>query len=55
LGHIYALDSERVSLEKEIGIMDDFYELELQTGALISPFAYSKKVWGKTKSSTPIF
>ena len=49
------LDSEMVSLEKEIAIMDDFYELELQTGAVISPIVYSKKVWGSTRSYTPIF
>ena len=50
------LDSEIVSLEKEIAIMDDFYELELQTGAVISPIVYSKKVWGSARRSyTPIF
>ncbi|REG83599.1 nucleotidyltransferase domain-containing protein [Algoriphagus antarcticus] len=48
-------DSDIVPLEKELEIMDDFYELELRTGAVISPIIYSKSVWDKTRSFTPLF
>ncbi|MEB2783419.1 nucleotidyltransferase domain-containing protein [Algoriphagus persicinus] len=49
------LDSDYVPLSKEIAIMDDFYELELQTGAIISPIIYSKSDWNKTRRSTLLF
>lgn len=49
------LDSDSVSLAKEIAIMDDFYELELQTGAIISPLVYSKNDWNTTRKSSLLF
>jgi hypothetical protein len=35
--------------------MDDFYELELKTGAVISPIVYSKILWNKTRTLTHLF
>ncbi len=49
------LDEDTIDLETEKSIMDDFYELELKTGAAISPLIYTKKVWNKTRSLTPLF
>ena len=49
------LDSDTVSLEKVLTIMDDFYDLELLKGAVISPIIYSKSVWKKTRTFTPLF
>jgi len=49
------LDSDNVPLSKEIAIMDDFYDLELQAGAVISPIVYSKSYWNKTRRSTLLY
>lgn len=49
------LDQEAISSEKEKSIMDDFYELELKTGNVISPLIYSKLVWNKTRPVTRLY
>ncbi|PZX57934.1 nucleotidyltransferase domain-containing protein [Algoriphagus chordae] len=49
------LDLDKVPLSKEIAIMDDFYELELRTGAIISPIIYSKSNWNNTRRNTLLF
>ncbi|MEP0712330.1 nucleotidyltransferase domain-containing protein [Algoriphagus sp.] len=49
------LDLDKVPLAKEIAIMDDFYELELRTGVVISPIVYSKSYWNKTRKCTQLF
>jgi predicted nucleotidyltransferase len=49
------LDQETVDPETEKSIMDDFYELELKTGTIISPLIYSKKHWNKTRPATRLF
>lgn len=49
------LDQEQISPEKEKSIMDDFYELELKTGNVISPLIYSKSVWNKTRPVTWLY
>lgn len=49
------LEEDTIDLVKEKSIMDEFYELELQTGASISPLIYSKKVWNKTRPMTSLF
>lgn len=49
------LEDETIDLVKEKSIMDEFYELELQTGLSISPLIYSKKEWNKTRPMTSLF
>jgi predicted nucleotidyltransferase len=49
------LDSHKVPFEFETKFMDEFYELELQTGEIISPLIYSKKEWNSNYSITPLF
>jgi uncharacterized protein len=49
------LDKDQVSFDLETQIMDDFYELELQTGAVLSPLIYGKKEWLKRYKITPLF
>jgi predicted nucleotidyltransferase len=49
------LDKDKVSFDLETQIMDDFYELELQTGAVLSPLIYGKKEWLHKYKITPLF
>jgi hypothetical protein len=35
--------------------MDEFYDLELQTGEIFSPLIYSKKEWESNYSITPFY
>ncbi|MBN7809871.1 nucleotidyltransferase domain-containing protein [Algoriphagus sp. H41] len=49
------LDQETVDPETEKSIMNDFYELELATGAVISPLIYSKRLWNQSRPVTPLF
>lgn len=49
------LKSVNISFDFETKFMDDFYEIELETGAVISPLIYSKKQWMEDYISTPLF
>lgn len=49
------LNKPNVSFEFETKFMDEFYELELETGEIISPLIYSKKDWDSNYSITPLF
>lgn len=49
------LNSKNISLDVEKKIMDEFYELELETGEVISPLVYSKMDWNNKHSSTPLY
>lgn len=49
------LNLTNITFDLETKIMDEFYELELETGEIISPLVYSKKNWNKKHSSTPLF
>ena len=35
--------------------MDEFYELELDTGEIISPLIYSKTDWSNNRNVTPLY
>jgi uncharacterized protein len=35
--------------------MDEFYDLELEIGEIISPLIYSKTEWNSNHSVTPLF
>jgi uncharacterized protein len=49
------LNKPNVPFEFETKFMDEFYELELETGEIISPLIYSKKDWDSNYSITPLF
>lgn len=49
------LKSVNISFDFETKFMDDFYEIELETGAVISPLIYSKQQWMEDYISTPLF
>ena len=49
------MDSDTVSFEEETKIINEFYELELETGEVISPLVYSKTEWIKNHSVTPLY
>lgn len=49
------LSNPDISFEFETKFMDEFYDLELETGEIISPLIYSKKEWYSNYSITPLF
>ncbi len=49
------LNKKTISFEIETKLMDDFYELELETGEIFSPLVYSKSDWTKNYSLTALF
>ena len=49
------LSSPNISFDIETKFMDDFYDLELETGEIISPLIYSKMEWINNYSITPLF
>ncbi|MFC0878772.1 nucleotidyltransferase domain-containing protein [Saccharicrinis sp. FJH2] len=49
------LNNPSVPFEFETKFMDAFYELELETGEIISPLIYSKSEWNSNYSITPLF
>lgn len=49
------LNSKNISFEFETRFMNEFYDLELETGELISPLIYSKKDWDSSHFITPLY
>jgi uncharacterized protein len=49
------INSTKVSFDFETKFMDEFYELELETGEIFSPMIYSKNDWKTNYSITPLF
>lgn len=49
------LNRQNISFDFETKFMDEFYELELETGEIISPLFYSKTDWDANHSVTPLF
>jgi predicted nucleotidyltransferase len=49
------LNKPNVPFEFETKFLDEFYELELETGEIISPLIYSKNDWDSNYSITPLF
>ena len=49
------LNLKEVSFDLETKLMDEFYELELETGEIISPLIYSKTDWVKNHLFTPLY
>jgi predicted nucleotidyltransferase len=49
------LKEKNISFERETAIMDDFYELELETGQIFSPMIFSKYDWKNKYFITPLY
>ena len=49
------LNTPKVSFDFETKFMDEFYELELETGEIFSPLIYSKSDWKSKYSITTLF
>lgn len=49
------LNRQNISFDFEIKIMDDIYEVELETGEIFSPLIYSKNDWNINHAVTPLF
>ena len=49
------LNTKKISFETETRLMDEFYELELETGEILSPLVYSKTEWSDFHTMTPLF
>jgi uncharacterized protein len=49
------LNSRNISFDLEKKFMDEFYELELETGEIISPLVYTRNDWNERRSITPLY
>jgi uncharacterized protein len=49
------INQPNISFENETKFMDAFYELEVETGEIISPLIYTKKDWTENYNFTPLF
>ncbi len=52
---LFLLDQSTVPFDLETALMDDMYELELETNNVISPIVYSKNEWKNKYASTQLF
>lgn len=49
------LNNTTITFDFETKLMDQLYELELETGEIISPLIYTKKEWLENHPITPLF
>lgn len=49
------LNSKSIPFLLETKIMDEIYEIELETGEIISPLIYSKEEWNSKYRQTPLY
>jgi len=49
------LNNQRVNFDFEKRIIDALYEIEIETGEVISPLVYSKNEWNLNHSVTSLF
>lgn len=49
------LNIPKVSFELEKRLIDELYEIEIETGEVISPLIYSKNEWNERFGITPLF
>lgn len=49
------LNADHIPFEVETNLMDAFYDLELETGEVISPMIYSKSDWNNNQVWTPLY
>ncbi|MEI6141105.1 MAG: nucleotidyltransferase domain-containing protein [Mariniphaga sp.] len=49
------LNSQEITFDFETRVMDDFYEIEIETGEVFSPMIYTKADWNTNHVLTPLF
>lgn len=49
------LNSQNITFDFETRVMNDFYDIELETGEVISPMIYTKTDWNTNHIFTPLF
>lgn len=49
------INAPTISFDAETQFMNEFYDLELKTGAVISPLIYTQNQWQHTRTNTPLF
>jgi predicted nucleotidyltransferase len=49
------LNNTTIPFDFETKFMDEFYDLELETGEIISPLIYSKNDWNSTYFLSPLY
>jgi predicted nucleotidyltransferase len=49
------LNSKNITFDFETKLMDDLYEIEIDTGEVISPLFYTKTDWIENHTITPLF
>ncbi len=49
------LNSVELNIETEIRILDEFYNLELETGEIFTPIIYTKEYWQSNQNNKPFF
>jgi len=49
------LNTKNIPFALETKIMDEFYEIELETGEILSPLIYSKEEWNVKYRQTPLY
>jgi len=49
------LNLKNISFDLETKFMNEFYEVELETGEIISPLVYTKSDWNERRSITPLY
>jgi uncharacterized protein len=49
------LNRKNITFDLETRFMDELYEIELETGEIISPLIYTKMDWIENHSITPLF
>jgi predicted nucleotidyltransferase len=49
------LNKQNISFDLETKFMDELYEIELETGEIISPMIYGKNDWNENHSITGLF
>ena len=49
------LSTKSVSFALETKFMDEFYEVELELGEIISPMVYAKQDWDDRHAFTPLY
>lgn len=49
------LNTQQITFDFETRFMDNFYEIELETGEVISPLIYTKHDWNEKYKATQLF
>lgn len=49
------LNLKNISFDLETKFMNEFYEVELETGEIISPLVYTMNDWNERRSITPLY